>query len=176
MAVTGGDEKAVCSDGEDSKWRSDGLALGVGGTTGRPPVENERSRPGVLMVRFGGRRRDTCCGDSRIGAVHMAGRDWFGGGRRRERFLRLRAFLGASSFVEGTESSEDRGRAYMSARVRSVGRGGMEVGDSGDELGDGSTMMGESKVELVVVGDESVDSEAMEKYSRGKWTGEGKCE
>lgn len=44
----------------------------------------------------------------------------------------------------------------------------MEVGDSGDELGDVSMMMGESKVELVVVGDESVDSEAADMLSRGK--------
>ena len=41
-------------------------------------------------------------------------------------------------------------------------RGRVELGDSGDELGDGSVMDGESKVELVVVGDESVDSEEME--------------
>jgi hypothetical protein len=41
-------------------------------------------------------------------------------------------------------------------------RGRVELGDSGDELGDGSVIDGESKVELVVVGDESVDSEEME--------------
>jgi hypothetical protein len=41
-------------------------------------------------------------------------------------------------------------------------RGSVELGDSGDELGDGSVMDGESKVELVVVGDESVESEEME--------------
>jgi hypothetical protein len=41
-------------------------------------------------------------------------------------------------------------------------RGRVELGDSGDELGDGSVMDGESKVELVVVGDESVESEEME--------------
>jgi hypothetical protein len=41
-------------------------------------------------------------------------------------------------------------------------RGRAELGDSGDELGDGSVMDGESKVELVVVGDESVESEEIE--------------
>jgi hypothetical protein len=41
-------------------------------------------------------------------------------------------------------------------------RGRVELGDSGDELGDGSVMDGESKVEFVVVGDESVESEEME--------------
>lgn len=42
-----------------------------------------------------------------------------------------------------------------------------ELGESGEEVGDESTMMGESKVELVVVGEESVDSEAVEMLSRG---------
>ena len=41
-------------------------------------------------------------------------------------------------------------------------RGRVELGDSGEELGDGSVMDGESKVELVVVGDESVESEETE--------------
>lgn len=39
-------------------------------------------------------------------------------------------------------------------------RGRMMTGDSGDELGDGSVRADESAVEIVVVGDESVDSEA----------------
>ena len=39
-------------------------------------------------------------------------------------------------------------------------RGSMMTGDSGDELGDGSVRADESAVEIVVVGDESVDSEA----------------
>jgi hypothetical protein len=40
--------------------------------------------------------------------------------------------------------------------------GSVEFGDSGEELGDGSVMDGESKVETVVVGDESVESDEME--------------
>lgn len=155
--------------------------LGVGGTTERIPVENERSRLGVWMVRFVGRRREVlgtatgapiCCGSSRIGAVHKAGRDWLGGGSLSERFFRLRPFLGASDFIDGKNASADGGRVCVSPLTAyefdlMVGKGGMEVGDSGEELGDGSTMIGESKVELVVVGDESVDSEAIEIYSRG---------
>jgi|SRR5271156_3635663 len=43
------------------------------------------------------------------------------------------------------------------------GKGRMDVGDSGEELGDGSVVTeGESKVEAVVVGDESVESEVRE--------------
>lgn len=33
------------------------------------------------------------------------------------------------------------------------------MGDSGDELGEGSVIDGESNVEMVVVGEESVESE-----------------
>ena len=40
--------------------------------------------------------------------------------------------------------------------VRSLERGSMVVGDSGEELGEGSVR--ESIVEIVVVGEESVDS------------------
>ena len=36
------------------------------------------------------------------------------------------------------------------------------MGDSGEELGDGSVMDGESKVDIVVVGDESVESDDTE--------------
>jgi len=36
----------------------------------------------------------------------------------------------------------------------------METGDSGDELGDGSVSEEESTVEIVVVGEESVESDA----------------
>jgi hypothetical protein len=40
--------------------------------------------------------------------------------------------------------------------------GSVEFGDSGDELGDGSVTDGEPKVDIVVVGDESVESDEME--------------
>lgn len=39
-------------------------------------------------------------------------------------------------------------------------RGAIDVGDSGEELGEVSVTDGESNVEIVVVGDESVDSDA----------------
>lgn len=39
-------------------------------------------------------------------------------------------------------------------------RGSVDPGDSGEELGDGSVSDDESTVEIVVVGDESVESEA----------------
>lgn len=42
-----------------------------------------------------------------------------------------------------------------------------ELGESGEEVGDVSAMIGESNIELVVVGEESVDSEAVEMLSRG---------
>jgi len=41
-------------------------------------------------------------------------------------------------------------------------KGRTDVGDSGEELGDRSVTEGESKVEAVVVGDESVESEVKE--------------
>lgn len=40
--------------------------------------------------------------------------------------------------------------------------GRREEGDSGDELGDGSVTEGESKVDIVVVGEEFVESELTE--------------
>ena len=42
------------------------------------------------------------------------------------------------------------------------GKGITEVGDSGEELGVVSVTEAESKVDMVVVGDESVDSELVE--------------
>lgn len=52
--------------------------------------------------------------------------------------------------------------------LRSGPSGVIEVGDSGEELGDVSMMIGESKVELLVVGEESVDSDVAEMLSRGR--------
>lgn len=40
--------------------------------------------------------------------------------------------------------------------------GKLEVADSGDDEGEASMIKGESKVELVVVGEDSVESEVME--------------
>lgn len=39
---------------------------------------------------------------------------------------------------------------------------GMEVADSGEEDGEGSVNRGESKVEFVVVGDDSVEADVIE--------------
>lgn len=49
-------------------------------------------------------------------------------------------------------------------------KGNIVTGDSGDELGDGSVRADESAVEMVVVGDESVDSDAcVDVLSRCLW-------
>ena len=69
------------------------------------------------------------------------------------RFLRLRPFLGGGCFCSsknGLLSSDVRGRSMPTAEV--VGGG-----DSGDEPGDGSVALESSIVEMVVVGDESLD-------------------
>jgi hypothetical protein len=90
----------------------------------------------------------------------------------RERFFTLRE-LDASGRVGSGELEAAVGPFVPSpcASSASVGdfimtwkgdRGSVEFGDSGDELGDGSVMDGESKVDIVVVGDESVESDEME--------------
>ena len=62
--------------------------------------------------------------------------------------------------VPSVRATSDSGEAFI--MVLKGDRGSVEFGDSGEELGDGSVMDGESKVETVVVGDESVESEEME--------------
>ncbi len=54
----------------------------------------------------------------------------------------------------------DLGRELIIALKSDMGN--VDVGDSGDELGEGSVTEGESKVDMVVVGEESVESEEME--------------
>lgn len=69
------------------------------------------------------------------------------------RFLRLRPFFGALGFCsskKGLLSSAVRGRNIPAAKLD----GG---GDSGEEPGDGSVALESSTVDIVVVGDESVD-------------------
>lgn len=61
---------------------------------------------------------------------------------------------GASGIRSSTEC--DRRSDIMDLKGAS---GANEVGDSGEELGEGSVTEAESSVEIVVVGDESVDSE-----------------
>ena len=68
--------------------------------------------------------------------------------------FRLRPFLGGGCFWSSKNwlrSSEDRGRCVPIAKLD----GG---GDSGDDPGDGSVALESSTVEMVVVGEESVES------------------
>ena len=90
----------------------------------------------------------------------------------RDRFLTLRELDASERAGSGVfEATVGRSTPPSRADSDSVGdfiidlkgdRGSVEFGDSGDELGDGSVMDGESKVEIVVVGDESVESEEIE--------------
>lgn len=69
------------------------------------------------------------------------------------RFFKLRSFFGGSCFCNsknGRPSSAVRGRSMPAANVA----GG---GDSGEEPGEGSVALESSTVEMVVVGEESVD-------------------
>lgn len=178
-------EKIEVKEGEDSVCRSDCRPCGVGGTS-IMLLEKERSKPGVRMVRFAGLRRElfggACIGDGgaercwdpeSTGAVAMGGRDdCEGGGMRRERFLRLRARRPGESGRFRFGTSDDR-LAALFCVVESVWLSmlwaggmnlgydnGMEEGDSGEELGEVSAADGESKVEMVVVGEDSVEAEA----------------
>lgn len=51
--------------------------------------------------------------------------------------------------------------------------GKSNIGDSGDELGEGSVIEGEPKVDTVVVGEESVESESTEAAISRCWYGVG---
>lgn len=87
------------SEGDDSACRREGVG-------GAPSLANDLLKVGVWMVRLAGRRLPVlggiAIGDagaskwcfelvSSNDAVAMGGRDWEGGGIRRDRFLRLRA-------------------------------------------------------------------------------------
>lgn len=114
----------------------------------------------------------------------MGGRDCDGGGIRRDRFFKLRSrrpgeagrpLFGAGNTLE--LSVGIMGRCGISiGRVGGVNLGydkGIAEGDSGEELGEISPVEGESKGEIVVVGDDSVEPEVMEDTLSG-W-GEGRC-
>ena len=87
----------------------------------------------------------------------------------KERFFMFRTFLpGDSGRVRpGRGRSEPGGDSIppfsgdwpVDRKDRKDERGGIETADSGDELGEGSVTDEESNVEMVVVGEESVDSE-----------------
>jgi hypothetical protein len=51
---------------------------------------------------------------------------------------------------------------------------GIDVGDSGDDPGEVSDVMGESKVETVVVGEESADPDVTEETLSRCWKGRGR--
>lgn len=85
----------------------------------------------------------------------------------RDKFLVLRFLPGESPRLKpgkfgrglsGWSIVASRGEDELAFRVSKEPRGIMDVGDSGDELGDGSVSE-ESNVEIVVVGDESVESD-----------------
>jgi len=137
------------------------------------------------MVRFAGRRRELlggiwigdggaerCFDDvSTKDAVAIGGRKFVGGGIRNDKFFRLRARrLGESGRTWGADNnlelSDIVGRAATSrARAGGANLGydkDMTEGDSGEELGEISPPKGESKGEMVVVGEDSVEAEAVE--------------
>lgn len=81
--------------------------------------------------------------------------DAFAGGRAvlTARFLRFRPFLGGGCFCSsknGLVSSDVRGRIMPTANE-------LGGGDSGEEPGEGSVALESSTVDIVVVGDESLD-------------------
>jgi hypothetical protein len=134
------------------------------------------------MVRLAGRRLELFWGIwrgdggarlfdevSTSEAVAMGGRDMDGGGIRNERFFRLRARRPGESGREGV--GRDRGSGAVDRGGISMGRVAgmyfgyetdMADGDSGDELGEMSPPPGESKGEMVVVGEDSVEADVMD--------------
>jgi hypothetical protein len=168
--------------GEVGKCRRNGLSLGVEGMSDAEPRKLIFSIPGVWIDRFVGFRRPVLSGPlrgengverawllsipeevaGRVGILLMV----------RERFFTLRELDASGRAASGALDaavgpclpSSCAGPDSVEGFIMTLkgDRGRVELGDSGDELGDGSVMDGESKVELVVVGDESVDSEEIE--------------
>ena len=79
-----------------------------------------------------------------LGCGEVIGRSSFSGGRMGSRSATFR--LLKASMPNDAPGKEDRGISVM--------------GDSGEELGEGSERDDESMVEMVVVGEESVESDA----------------
>ena len=90
----------------------------------------------------------------------------------RDKFLTLRGFSARDSGSVLTRNGSDRA-LFCPCRLLWASSGDFIIdlkdspgsadeGVSGEELGEGSATSGESNVELVVVGDESVDSEVTE--------------
>lgn len=82
------------------------------------------------------------------------------------RFFKLRPFLGGGCFCSSKKgalrASSVRGHSMPTANVE----GG---GDSGDEPGDGSVALESSTVEMVVVGDDSLDPRVLVESLRVCW-------
>lgn len=182
-------EKIEFRDGEDSVCRKGCRLSGVGGIS-EMLLENDLSKPGVRIVRFAGFRRELrggmCTGDggadkwccevvSTTDAVAIGGReDCEGGGILKDKFFKFRARLPGESGRTGFGVSDDNLERLLWAvesewlsTLRGGGMNlvydsGMDVGDSGEELGDVSAPEGESKVEMVVVGEESVDADVID--------------
>lgn len=147
----------------------------------RPGVE--MVSPSLLGFRFGGlggtmnegdAGAEIGCEDSTTEAVEMASLGSCAPGlvvvdMFKERFFMFRIFLpGDSGRVRpGRGRSEPGGDSIplfsgnwlVNLKDLKDVRGAIETADSGDELGEGSVTDEESSVEIVVVGDESVDSE-----------------
>lgn len=175
-------------DGDDSVCRNDCRPRGVGGTRSDPFSEKDLSKAGVWMVRLAGRRRAFFGGiwtgdggaerwvlevDSITEAVAIGGLDCDGGGTRKERFFKLRARfpLESERAMGGEFNSRVLSADIMDLGAMSTGRTGganlgyvrgMAEGDSGEELGEISPPEGESKGEIVVVGEDSVEAEVID--------------
>lgn len=183
-------ENIEVRDGEDSVCLKEWRVWGVGGTIPVTLLEKDLSNPGVRMMRLAGLRRvllgGICTGDggaerwrwevvSTIDAVAIGGRDESdGGGILSDRFLRFRARLPGESGRAGFGTSDNGcnmalcagengwGSVLLSGGMNFGNDNGIADGDSGEELGEASVVDGESKVGIVVVGDESADPEVTE--------------
>lgn len=186
-------------EGEDSACRKDCRPSGVGGTRSAFFSEKDLSKAGVWIVRPAGRRRPVFGAiwtgdggaerwvlevDSMTEAVAIGGLDCDGEGTRKLRFFKLRARLPLE--LERAMFGELKSRV-LSADIMDIGvtsRGrtggvnlgyerGMAEGDSGEELGDISPPEGESKGEIVVVGEDSVEVEVIDEMLSRWGLGDG---
>jgi hypothetical protein len=183
--------------GEVGKWGWKGRWLGVGGTSGTRPVKLSLSLPGVMIDRFEGfllpvligertgekafaEVRDSWMPEEVAGLVSMF--------ILRDKFLTFRdppeiKSTGAESTARASESAEaaweapdmwnDRSTVAAAILLNGVS-GRAELGDSGEELGEGSVMEGESNVDTVVVGEESVESDETEETFCTWWYSAGR--
>jgi hypothetical protein len=117
------------------------LPVRVGGLMNEGDEGSEDWNPSILELRLSARLLGFL---GFRGWGEVMGRSSLSGGRTGSGSATLR--LLKESMPNGAPGKEDSGRRVM--------------GDSGDELGDGSEREDESTVEMVVVGEESVESDA----------------